>query len=170
MAERWYAVYTKPRCEQKTADGLSRRAVETFLPKIEVIRKRKSRSVRQAEPLFPCYVFARIEADSEHFYAAKWTPGVRKVLGVGDTLSHVPDSVIECIRERMGTGDAIRPQQRFEAGDRVRVLKGPLCNLVGLFKGEISANGRAKILMDILRNPREVEVHLSEIEKENTLN
>ena len=170
MAERWYAVYTKPRCEQKAADGLSRCAVETFLPKIEVIRRRKSRSVRQAEPLFPCYVFARIEVDSERYYAAKWTPGVRKVLGVGDTLSHVPDSVIECIRQRMGARDAIRPQQRFKAGDRVRVLKGPLYDLVGMFKGEISANGRAKILMDILQNPREVEVHLSEIEKECSLN
>ena len=171
MAERWYAVYTKPRCEQKAADGLSKRAVEIFLPKIEVIRKRKSRSsVRQAEPLFPCYVVARIEVNSERFFAAKWTPGVRKVLGAGDTLSHVPDSVIECIRKRMGATDVIRPQPQFRAGDRVRVLKGPLSDLMGLFKGEISANGRAKILMDILRNPREVEVHLSEIEKENTLN
>ena len=170
MAERWYAIYTKPRCEQKTADGLSRRAVEAFLPKIEMLRKCKSRSVRQAEPLFPCYVFARIEVNSERFYAAKWTPGVRKVLGAGDALSHVPDSVIECIKERMGTRDAIRPRQQFKAGDRVRVREGPLHDLHGIFKGEISANGRAKILMDILRNPREVEVHLSEIEKENTLN
>ena len=170
MAERWYAVYTKPRCEQKAADGLSRRAVETFLPKIEVVRKRKCRPVRQTEPLFPCYVFARIEVNSELFLEAKWTPGVRKVLGVGDTLSHVPESVIECIRRQMGTRDAIRPRQQFKVGDRVRILKGPLLDLVGIFKGEISPSGRAKVLMDILRNRREVEVHLSEIEKECTLN
>jgi len=171
MAEKWYAVYTKPRCEHKAARGLSRYAVETFLPKIEVLRKRKSRSVRQAEPLFPCYVFARIEVNSERFFAAKWTPGVRKVLGVGDdALSHVPDSVIDCIKEQMGTRDAISPRRRFKTGDRVRILKGPLCDLVGIFKGEISANGRARVLMDILRNPRQVEVHLSEIEKESSLN
>jgi len=170
MAEKWYAIYTKPRCEQKAADGLSRHAVETFLPKIEVIRRRKSRSLRQAEPLFPCYVFARIEANSDRFFAAKWTPGVRKVLGVGDALSHVPDSVIECIKKRMGTRDAISPRRKFKTGDRVRILRGPLYDLVGIFEGEISANGRARILMDILRNPRQVEVHLSEIEKECSLN
>jgi len=70
----------------------------------------------------------------------------------------------------MGTRDAIRPRQQFKVGDRVRILKGPLLDLVGIFKGEISPSGRAKVLMDILRNRREVEVHLSEIEKECTLN
>jgi len=170
MAERWYAIYTKPRCEQKAVDGLSRRSVEAFLPKIEMLRKRRDRSVRQAEPLFPCYVFARIEINSELLLAAKWTPGVRKVLGVGDTLSYVPDSVIECIKQQMGTRDAIRPRQRFRPGDRVRILKGPFVDLVGVFKGEISPNGRVKILMNILQNPREVEVHLSELEKEYVSN
>jgi len=170
MAAQWYAVYTKPRCEQKAVEGLARRSVEAFLPKIEVIRKREYRSVRQAEPLFPCYIFVRIEVSSEHFYAAKWTPGVRKILGVGDALSHVPDSVIECIRQEMGTKGAIRPRQRFKAGDPVRILRGPLRDLVGIFKGEISANGRVRVLMNILRNPREVEVHISEIEKEYASN
>jgi len=170
MAERWYAVYTKPRCEQKAVDGLSRRSVEAFLPKIEIVRKRQNRAVRQAEPLFPCYVFARIEINSERLLAAKWTPGVRKVLGVSDTLSHVPDSVIDCIREQMGTHEAIQHRQRFNIGDRVRVLAGPLADLVGIFQGEISPNGRVKILMNILQNPREVEVHLSDLEKENASN
>jgi transcriptional antiterminator RfaH len=165
MAERWYAVYTKPRCEQKAAEGLSRRAVEAFLPKIETVRKRQNRSVRQTEPLFPCYVFARIEINSERLLAAKWTPGVRKVLGIGDTFSHVPDSVIDCIKQQMGTHEAIQHRQQFNVGDRVRILTGPLAELVGIFQAEISPNGRVKILMNILQNPREVEVHLSDLER-----
>jgi len=170
MGARWYAVYTKPRCEQKAADGLMRRSLEAFLPKIEVTRKRQTRSVRQTEPLFPCYVFARIEIDSEHFLAARWTPGVRKILGVGDPLSSVPDSVISYIREQMGAGGAVSPRQDFQVGDTVRIRKGPLRDLIGIFKGEVSPTGRVKVLMNILQNRREVEVHLSEIEKEYTSN
>jgi transcriptional antiterminator RfaH len=170
MGARWYAVYTKPRCEQKAAEGLTRRSLETFLPKIEVLRKRQSRSVRQAEPLFPCYVFARIETNSEHYLAARWTPGVRKILGAGDPLSSVPDSVISYIREQMGASGAIRPRQDFKAGDAVRIRKGPLRDLVGIFKGEVSPTGRVKVLMNILQNSSGVEVHLSEIEKEYSSN
>lgn len=170
MEARWYAVYTKPRCEQKAAEGLTRRSVDAFLPKIEVIRKRQSRSVRQTEPLFPCYVFARMETNSELFSAARWTPGVRKILGVGDPFSCIPDSVIGCIRQQMGTRGAIHPLESFKVGDLVRIRKGPLRDLVGIFDGKISATGRVKILMNILQNPREVEVHLSEIEKEHASN
>jgi len=166
MAERWYAIYTKPRCEQKAVNGLAQRCIEAFLPKIETVRKRQNRTLRHAEPLFPCYVFARIEINSERLLAAKWTPGVRKVLGIGDRLSHVPDSVIDCIRQQMRTNNAIPRRQQFKVGDRVRVLTGPLADLVGIFQGEISPNGRVKILMNILQNPREVEVHLSDLEKE----
>ncbi len=149
---------------------MSQRSVEAFLPKIEVVRKRQNRSVRQAEPLFPCYVFARIEINSERLLAAKWTPGVRKVLGVGDTLSHVPDSVIDCIKEQMNTKGAIHHRQQFNVGDRVRILAGPLADLVGIFQGEISPSGRVKILMNILQNPREVEVRLADLEREYVSN
>jgi len=170
MGARWYAVYTKPRCEQKAAEGLTKRSLETFLPKIEVLRKRESRSVRQTEPLFPCYVFARIETNSEHFVAARWTPGVRKILGVGDPLSSVPDSVISCIKEQMGSGGAISPRQDFKVGDTVRIRRGPLRDLIGIFKGTVSSTGRVRILMNILQNSSEVEVHLSEIENEYSSN
>lgn len=170
MGAGWYAVYTKPRCEQKAAEGLTKRSLEAFLPKIAVVRRRQSRSVQQTEPLFPCYVFARIEINSEHFLAARWTPGVRKILGVGDPLCCVPDTVISYIKEQMGPGGAIRPRQDFQVGDTVRVRKGPLRDLMGVFKSEVSPTGRVKILMNILQNSREVEVHLSEIEKEYSSN
>ncbi|RYY53774.1 MAG: hypothetical protein EOO09_16820 [Chitinophagaceae bacterium] len=61
--KKWHCVYTKPGCEKRVADHLTKKGLETYYP---TSRKRVgSSSARKPYPIFRSYVFVRMaESDS----------------------------------------------------------------------------------------------------------
>ncbi|MBK9564384.1 MAG: UpxY family transcription antiterminator [Saprospiraceae bacterium] len=57
---RWFAVYTKYKCEKYVQDHLNKKNVQTYLPLIQKTR-RYTRKVKHLEvPMINCYVFVHI--------------------------------------------------------------------------------------------------------------
>jgi transcription antitermination factor NusG len=62
MIKNWYAVYTKPKCERRFCNTLTRKKIEHFFPTFKVDRKENGESIKETlEPLFPSMVFVLIE-------------------------------------------------------------------------------------------------------------
>ena len=57
----WYAVYARAQHQKQVATQLARQEVECFLPLYESVRRWKDRRVILNLPLFPGYVFVRLE-------------------------------------------------------------------------------------------------------------
>jgi transcriptional antiterminator RfaH len=57
----WYALYTKPRKEQKIADQLKRLGFTVYLPLKVEIKQWSDRKKKVVSPLFSSYVFIQIE-------------------------------------------------------------------------------------------------------------
>ena len=57
----WYALYTNPRNEKKVEEQLLKMGVETFCPKISVVKQWSDRKKRVSQPLIPSYVFVKIK-------------------------------------------------------------------------------------------------------------
>ena len=55
----WYVLHTKSRFENVVNDGLNKKTIEVFLPKIKVRSKRRDRKLMINVPLFPGYVFVK---------------------------------------------------------------------------------------------------------------
>lgn len=53
MIKKWYAVYTKPRCEKKVTTLLSKKKFESYCPMIGIMKQKRI----VYRPLFPCYTF-----------------------------------------------------------------------------------------------------------------
>ena len=60
---RWYLIHTQPRAEKKVAWYLGRFGCFWHMPSKDVVRKVQRRKVLRVLPLFPGYVFARMNAD-----------------------------------------------------------------------------------------------------------
>ena len=60
---RWFVCHTKPRCEKKFDDLVQREAFAHYLPLIQSIRRYGTQKKTFTKPLFPGYVFARIEPE-----------------------------------------------------------------------------------------------------------
>src|SRR5665213_2110975 len=61
-SKKWYAVYTKPRCEKKVADLLVKKNIENYCPLNRVQKQWSDRKKIILEPLFTSYVFVNINS------------------------------------------------------------------------------------------------------------
>jgi len=57
----WYVLHTKSRFENVVNDGLGKKSIEVFLPKITVKSKRRDRKAMIRVPLFPGYLFVKTD-------------------------------------------------------------------------------------------------------------
>lgn len=146
----WYAVQTKPRKEQVALANLSRQDYETFLPMISVQRRRRGRWREIAEPLFPGYLFTRLDLRLENTAPIRSTRGVTGLVRFGGEPRPVPAGIIRGLQEAgAGRGGFIRPEQVLNAGDPVEIVAGPLAGLRGIFLAN-SGVERVQILLDLV--------------------
>jgi len=164
---KWYVAQTKPRCETRVMGHLLRRAadVETFLPRIELVRRRAGGRVAVLEPLFPGYVFMRMRLDPMSWNAVRWTPGVRRVLGNAGWPVEVSEELIDTIAQRMAGLGFVRIGLNLTVGMRVRVMTGPFAGLEGVFERPTSRAGRVRVLLDLLGAPRRLEIDPLDLER-----
>ena len=115
----WYVLYTYPRHEKAVREQLESRLIEAFLPTFVSKNRWKDRSARVETPLFPGYVFVRINlSDRNKVFAV---PGVIRVLSINGSPAPVDDSEIEAVKRCVDGGAALEPYPFIEVGDRVRV-------------------------------------------------
>src|SRR5436853_3890805 len=57
----WYVAHTRPRCEKKLTEYCRRQGFEVTLPCFTSVRKYDRKTVVFEKPLFPNYVFLRLE-------------------------------------------------------------------------------------------------------------
>src|SRR6266404_76356 len=110
----WFVVHTKPRKEETAVRHLQRRGLDTFLPRICY-----SRTV---VPLFPGYLFARVDFE-RNYSAVTWAPGVKRLVGFGGIPCPVAEDVVAFLRARAGADSVIRPSPLLP-GEKVMVKTG----------------------------------------------
>ncbi|TVQ90846.1 MAG: transcription/translation regulatory transformer protein RfaH [Chromatiaceae bacterium] len=149
--KRWYVVHTRPRQEVVAEENLLRQAFDVYLPRLKVSRRRRAKWVDVVECLFPRYLFARIDIAVESTALFRSTRGVNSLVRFGDQLVHLEDEIVAQIRahEHPQSGLHQAGGGRFQHGDRVRAVRGPLTDIEGIFLAEKGAD-RVVILMHLL--------------------
>lgn len=162
----WHAVHAKRHCEEKVDRRLRQQGFGTLLPLIEIVRYYRRRQVTLLEPLFPGYLFVRMAAGAQPgaWDAVRWAPGVRSILTDGDGPAPVPDEVIGAIHDRVRDLGFVRPGPAYRPGQLVRIRHGPFAGLEAVFDRPISREGRVRVLLALLGQPRSVELGLADLE------
>lgn len=145
----WYVIYTKPKAEDIVSQKLRQAGLEVYNPKMRVKKYVRNRYCEAIEQLFPCYLFARFEAD-KYLWMITYTRGVKKVVGGRNTPWPVADGVIDFIRSNEKDGFIIRRCEEITEGDTVRIAEGPLSGLTGIFKQIIKGTERVLLLLNAI--------------------
>lgn len=162
----WYVLYTKPRSERQVEEALATHGIETYFPVMPVPPRRGRSSVR---PLFPCYLFARVDPDVVALSSINWTPGMRHVVAFGDIPARVDEGSILKIRQRLAQAQAIDEQgEMLESGDRVVITSGPFQDVEAVFDKKLSAAGRVRVLIDLLQRWTAVEMGADALRRVST--
>jgi len=160
----WYALHTKSRFENVVNEGLSKKALDVFLPKITVKSRRRDRRKMIRVPLFPGYVFVRTDLNPyEHVEILKTTGAVRLI---GSTRGPVPiaDGTIDSLKIMVATDEEVITGTRFKKGDRVLVVRGPFAGVTGVF-ASYRGDGRVVVNIEALGQFAAVNVQADDVEK-----
>ena len=140
---RWYAVYTYPRHEKVVATQLEQKAVEIFLPTFCVMSRWKDRRARVACPLFPGYLFTRIDLRDRIRIVS--TPSVIRIVSFNGAPAPISDQEIDAVRVCLAGGN-IQPHPFIAVGERVRVRSGPFEGVSGVV---IRRTNQCKLVVSI---------------------
>ena len=156
----WYAAHTCANHEKRVAQQVERRSLECFLPLYKSVRRWKDRRVRLAMPLFPGYVFVRLNLRDRLKVLA--IPGVAKLVGFDGHPAPVPNEDIETIRACLAGPNTIQPHRYLQRGQQVRVLSGPLAGLTGIVVRQRKSS-RFVISFELLMRSVAVELDSSDL-------
>lgn len=126
----WYAIRTKSKCEASIAAHLEVNGYEYYLPLYATMRRWSDRIVQTKLPLFPGYVFCRMDPTQQRVRVLN-IPGVVSIVGFGDKPAPIPDSEIDAVESVLSSGLAAEPHA-FVEGQRIRVSRGRLAGLKGV--------------------------------------
>jgi transcriptional antiterminator RfaH len=158
----WACAQLDQRRERLALHYLDLAGFSTYVPRVRGSR-------RTIAALFPSYAFIAIQMQ---WHAARWAPGVWKLIMSGDEPARVPDRIIADLQEREGRDGLIRlpkPSRlnggaRFQPGDQVRVINGPLTGLSALVQG-MRGHQRVEVLLTMLGGLQRAELATADVRR-----
>jgi transcriptional antiterminator RfaH len=155
----WACAQLEANRERLALHCLGLAGYQTYLPRLRLRRLTPAR--KAPPPLFPGYAFVLIELQ---WHAARWSPGVLRLVLDGDRPAKVPDEVIAELkgRERNGLIELPAPPLGLRHGDCVLVKGGPFQDRLGLYAGQ-GPHERVAVLLTWLGAERRVELPARDI-------
>jgi len=158
----WYVIYSKSRREEFAQFHLCRKGLEVFFPRLALPHARPRQE--SILPLFPNYLFVRLQLPQEYYYAL-WSPGVKAVVSFNGTPAPIDEETVLFLKREANPDGIIQGSSSFTAGQEVRIKGGPLDGLIGILQDPPDARGRVNVLMQLLN--RQVKVRVSACFVEN---
>jgi transcription antitermination factor NusG len=149
----WFALRVKSRHEKAVALAVRSKGFEEFLPFYRWRQTWSDRSKWVEMPLFPGYVFCRIDPAGR--LPLLTIPGVLNFVSFGKTPVPIDDEEIASVQTVVGSDLATEPCSFVNGGQRVRLERGPLAGTEGIL---IDAAERQQVVVNITILRRSIAV------------
>jgi len=145
---RWYLVHTRPNSERKAEFNLEAQGFKTFLPQIERTVRHARRLTTVRRPLFPRYLFVRLDIGQDRWLCVNGTIGVTRLFTQEGRPVAVPFGIVETLLAHSDAG-LTRLDHSLAEGQRVRILSGPLANFTATVL-RLNARHSVDVLLEIM--------------------
>ena len=149
----WFAVQVWSGREQLSAQHLSQRGYEVFLPRYRERRQWSDRVKVIQRALFAGYVFCRLERGRSAKIVT--APGVVRIVGNHAGPLAIPAHEIDAIQRIVATALTAEPCGMPEIGRRVRIEYGPLRGIEGVV---VSVKSTSRLVVSVTLLQRAVAV------------
>lgn len=158
----WYVIQCKGGESFRAAEHLNNQDYQVFHPVLNVKRKRHGKLTKVCEPLFPHYLFIRLDQIASNWRPIRSTRGVLKLLTFGDTPVPVDDALIDTLQQQPHSKEGTHSY--FTPGQKVTITEGPFKNLDAIFKST-KGEERAIVLINMLHRPQHIEMEVDQLDK-----
>ncbi len=139
---RWFAIYTKARQEKALARQLVGYDIPFYLPLVPKENYIRGKRVESFLPLFGGYLF--LFGTEHERVQALTTNRISQVLPVNDQ-QQIRHDLLQ-LRDVIDSGIPVTLEKRLQAGDRVRVEKGPLKGVEGVV---VARRGERRLIVAV---------------------
>jgi transcription antitermination factor NusG len=157
MTYPWFALQVRSRYENIITAHLSGKGYEWFLPLYKCRRRWSDRFKEIERPLFPGYVFCRL--DPLDRLPIHMIPGVILIVGVGKTPVPIDEAEIGAIQSAVKSGLPSQPWPFMNIGQRIRIEHGPLCGLDGVL---LDFRGHHRLVLSVTLLNRSIAVQVED--------
>jgi transcription antitermination factor NusG len=151
----WFAILARTGREKNATILLENAGYECYLPAMKFMRKWSDRLKEIELPLFPGYLFCRM--DPQNRLPVLMTPGVIQIVGVGRTPIPVDEQEIAAIQRVGKSAVSIMPWPYLQVGHVARVEDGPLRGMTGIV---IKIKSGLKLVLSVNLLQRSIAVEI----------
>jgi transcriptional antiterminator NusG len=162
---KWYALHTRSRFEQKVYEGISGKSLEVFLPRVQVMSRRKDRRKKILVPLLPGYLFVHFDMNPETYWDIVKTTGVVRMIGFEGKPVAAREEEIASLMILDGTDRTVQNRAYMSRGDRVMIMEGPFKGLVGFYLRHKGQSKKVVVSIELLHRSLAVELEDWALEK-----
>jgi transcription antitermination factor NusG len=155
QVQRWFALRVKSRCEKAVAAAARQKGYEDFVPLYLSRQRWSDRQQMVALPLFPGYVFCRL--NPEHRMPLLTIPGVLDFVEVGRVPVPIDDAEIASIQIAVRSQLKPQPCEFPPDSSRVRLDNGPLSGLVA-YRHLTTSSNKVIVPLTVLKRYISVDV------------
>lgn len=162
---RWYLVRTKANSEATALRNLERQGYGVYFPRLSQAMRSRGCWRDRIVPLFPGYLFMRLDEGMQALSPAQSTPGVAAVVRFGASYAIVADEIVSELMTRANplTGlHRLSIGRELVPGTPIRIAAGPFEGLEGAFQRE-SGPDRAIVLLSVLGQAASVGVPMENV-------
>jgi transcriptional antiterminator RfaH len=161
-ASAWLVVNTHPHREKLALVNLCRQNFSAYCPRIRKRLRSRYGSADVLRPLFPGYLFVRVDRSSSLWRPILSTHGVRRVVRFGDSVNYLDNQFVESLRAREVDGAIVKPQAAYVVGQEIKLAGGPFDGIVAKII-EVQEKDRLVILMNLLSQPVRTMVNADQV-------
>lgn len=160
----WYLVVTKPQSEFKAQDNLNRQGYKTYLPLVQITRRRNGKNLKRTEAFFPRYLFIHLDKETDNWSPIRSTIGVAGMVRFGSLPAVVPEKLINKLKNSEDEfGIQSIKTKELKPGEQVEIINGPFAGYKAIYQKMKSAE-RVSVLLDIVGKNTQVSLSVHELE------
>ena len=151
----WFAILARSGREKYATMLLENAGFECFLPISKSTRKWSDRMKDVEVPLFPGYLFCRMNPNDR--LPVLTTPGVIQIAGIGKMPIPVEEHEIAAVRQIEKSGLSAMPWPYLRVGNTARIEEGPLRGVSGIV---VKIKSALKLVLSIELLQRSIAVEI----------
>lgn len=158
----WYLLKTKPKQEARAKLNLENQGFTAYVPTFKPIRLVRGKRIQRLEPLFPTYIFVKVDEDAAHFHRIRNTFGVSHFVRFGTHLAQISGEQLEAISKSEAVLNGERSGDTLQVGSAVEISNGPFAGVTARII-ELKGEERCVVMLAWLNREIRAEFNSNEL-------
>jgi transcriptional antiterminator RfaH len=159
--KKWFIAQIKPNSYNSAIQNLKRQGFETFLPKMEITKRKKNKFLVESVYVFPGYIFIFFDPHIITWSKVNSTYGVSKILAFNKRPSEISPDLILALKKRYEINSNPSQEEKLQKGDTVKFHFGPFADLIAKVES-VDENNRIWVLLEGMGGYRRLKLKSAE--------